>query len=147
MLLICALAFSTAGCTAIQAAGVAAEDAFVPLENIGRFDHWRQQATFDRLIADGQPASFVEIGRRFGDGDRLPRDRDCAAWWYERAYFTPYVQELTTYSNGMVVSGGKVTRPGYPQARVAYKKLIKGGPARRLDAAEASMRCEKSPGS
>jgi hypothetical protein len=136
------------GCTIsqIQQASAAYEDAFVPLENIGRFDRWRQKAPPARLLQDGHPDSLVELGRRSETGEGgMPKDRTCAAYWYQRAFGTPYDEQTSTYAGGMVIDTGKVRRAGLPQARVALRKLMKAGGVEHITMGDADARCGSVP--
>jgi len=36
-------------------------------------------------LLEGDPSAFMEIGRRYGDGDIFPRDLKKSAFWYEQA--------------------------------------------------------------
>ena len=137
------LALLLGACSAMQSAGMAYDDAFGSLEGIGRFDKWRQEATPAKLLVDGHPESLVEIGRRFEVGAGLPRDRDCAAWWYERAHGVSYQEPRYVYSSVLgSQSAGTITRSQYPRARLAYRKLLKAGPVTTLTTDQALTRCE-----
>lgn len=138
---IAAVLLSACTTAQVQRVSAAYEDAFVPIESIGRFDHWRQKASPDELLKDGHPFSLVELGRRFEVGAGVPKDRDCAAWWYNRAFLTPYDEAQSTYAGGMVISTGTLRRAGLPQARVAFKHLLKSGPVNELPLEEARRRC------
>ena len=138
------LALSLCACSSDQLsrASAAYEDAFVPIEDIGRFDQWRQSAPLSKLLADGQPASLVEIGRRFEVGAGVPADPSCAGWWYERAFATVYEEPWSTAdAKGRVYSGGSVRRTGYPKARVSYRKVMKTPGFERLSGAAGENRC------
>ncbi|HEV2533715.1 hypothetical protein [Phenylobacterium sp.] len=132
-----------AGCSAAQwqRANAAYEDAFVPIESIGRFDRWRQKVSPADLVRDGHPLSLVEIGRRYEVGAGLPKDRDCAGWWYSEALITWYDEPQSGYAGGHVTSLGTLRRQGLPQARVALKRLRAAGPVTLLDGAQARARC------
>ena len=138
------LLFLLAACNSdqLRRANAAYEDAFVPVEDIGRFDQWRRSAPFPKLLADGQPASLVEIGRRFEVGAGVPTDPSCAGWWYERA-FDVFYQEAGSSADakGRVYSTGTVRRTGYPKARVSYRKVMKTPGFERLDDRAGSARC------
>lgn len=135
------LGLALTGCAGgrIEAAYLRYEEAFVPLESIGRFDRWRQRVAPADLLKDGHPFSLVELGRRAELGvNGVAQDRDCAAWWYQVAYQTAY-QEPNPSPTGNSV--GTYTRAQLPQASVALKKLLKAGPVDGLEPLEAERRC------
>ena len=130
------------GCMGLGQVARSYEDGFASIESIGRFDGWRQKVTPAELRAKGGAWDYLELGRRFEIGGGVPVDRDCAGYWYRTAFDTPYEEAKSSYGgNGQATGRWMETRNGLPQARVAYRKLLKGG---AVDMGVPEARCQPS---
>lgn len=81
-------------------------------------------------VLEGDPRAYLELARRYGEGDIFKRNLSRSAFWYEEA--AALGSAIAQFRLGSIFEDGKGVAKNTNLARYWYKKAAEGGNARAM---------------